>query len=213
MPVLVSALALVLLVGAGVGGYLLVNRGSQPSVPVAAHAAVHHTTSTSIAESTTTTSSVALSTSTTLAVPSAPTQAEINDVMSRTVVASNPSINFGPEPNSEPLTISDGRGGLLTAVIGMHTFSADGHGQLVFFFHNTTYLGTDAAYESATIKSVVSLATSEFDVSYASYSPNDPLCCPSLAPVIVRYTYNGSEFSPDGTPPRNGTPAAVMLRP
>jgi hypothetical protein len=38
-------------------------------------------------------------------------------------------------------------------------------------------------------------------VTNTSYAPSDPLCCPSLLPETVTYTWTGTALVPDGTPP------------
>jgi hypothetical protein len=38
-------------------------------------------------------------------------------------------------------------------------------------------------------------------VTNTSCAPSDPLCCPSLPPATVTYTWTGTALVPDGTPP------------
>src|SRR4051794_8387158 len=47
-----------------------------------------------------------------------------------------------------PTTVGDGGAGFLTAVPALRSPSADGHGWLVFFWHNQTFLGWDTDQET-----------------------------------------------------------------
>ncbi len=87
--------------------------------------------------------------------------------------------------------------GISGTVIG----SADGGGQWVFFFTGTTYLGTDTASASSFLSLAGSPGPGQIAVSYIAYAPADPLCCPTLPPVTITYTWNGSLVTPNGTPP------------
>lgn len=82
--------------------------------------------------------------------PAAPSKEEIRFVLAHTFLF--PSWQGGtPEsfgPSSQPVTVPDGKGGFLTAVVGTWKGSADGGGQLVFFWHNDRFLGIDSDYLS-----------------------------------------------------------------
>lgn len=96
-------------------------------------------------------------------------------------------------------------GGDFLAISGTAIESADGYNQWVFFFDGTSFVGTDTAAPSTSL----ALAGSGLDnagngvvrVSYANYAADDPLCCPSLAPVVITYTWDGTNLTPSGTPP------------
>ncbi|MGH2589113.1 MAG: LppP/LprE family lipoprotein [Dehalococcoidia bacterium] len=91
-----------------------------------------------------------------------------------------------------------------TTFIGLYGFrspSADGGPQWVFFFNGATFLGEDTAVPSNGLSLAGSPAPSQINVQYANYAPSDPLCCPSLPPVTITYTWNGVRVTPSGTPP------------
>ena len=92
-------------------------------------------------------------------------------------------------------------GQLLVAISGVRLGSADGSPQWVFFFLGTTYLGTDTAVPSPRLQLAGSPGPGQISVQYTSYAPGDPLCCPSLPPETVTYTWTGTALVPDGTPP------------
>lgn len=133
-------------------------------------------------------------------VSTAPTTAQVRAVMARTVEATHPGTHFALP--GTPLTIADGRGtGTLTAVVGTRYPTADAKGQLVFFWHNTTFIGWDSNYEKLSIVHVGSPAPGAFTISYAHYAKKDPLCCPSLQPVVVHSGWSGTMLISDGAPP------------
>ncbi len=74
-------------------------------------------------------------------------------------------------------------------------------GEMVFFFVDGDYIGTDTADPSGDIE-IVSSTDTETKVSYGIYGPADPDCCPSDGRTSVRYSWNGSELQPlDPIPP------------
>jgi hypothetical protein len=79
--------------------------------------------------------------------------------------------------------------------------TADGYTQWVFMFNGTTYLGTDTGRPSPQLWLSGSPAPGEVNITYENYAPNDPLCCPSLPPLTITYTWNGTTVTPNGTPP------------
>ena len=148
-----------------------------------------------------------------------PTAAQIADVLQRTVEVALPTEHFaGPVA---PVTISDGAGGGLTAVIAERTPHADSAGTLVFFWHNQQFLGWDADQEALRTLHVTSSGSGSFAVTYQQFGATDPLCCPSLPTVTVHYRWNGTGFRPDRPVPTTvyGTnnpythPVRVTLRP
>jgi|GEM_PF-2688108 len=92
-------------------------------------------------------------------------------------------------------------GSTFIAIAGSKIGTADGATQWVFFFNGTTYLGTDTAVPSPFLSLAGSPAPGQIEVKYVAYARNDPLCCPTLPPVIITYTWNGSTVTPNGTPP------------
>jgi hypothetical protein len=129
--------------------------------------------------------------------------------MARTVETGDEREHFVPEPGTAAdvaTTIADGFGGSLTAAIGQRFPTADGHGQLVFFWHNDHFLGWNSVYESMSILSLRSAAAGEFTVSYAHYAAADPACCPSLPPLSITYRFTGTKLVASGTPPNLPAP-------
>lgn len=92
---------------------------------------------------------------------------------------------------STPVTVGDGSGGFLTAVPALRNPSADGHGDLVFFWHNQSFLGWDTNEETWNV-AVRAKGTDAIEATYADYAPGDPACCPSLPPVTITYSWNGT---------------------
>jgi hypothetical protein len=128
-----------------------------------------------------------------------PPQYEINADLRRTVEVSDPSFSFLPD---ETVTVSDGNGGWLTAVHGTRNPTADGYGQLIFFWHNNQFIGYDATYESNQ-SSIADSGSGYFVISYAHYADRDPMSTPSLPNVNITYTWNGKSFTSSGSPPTN----------
>ncbi|MFE7214331.1 LppP/LprE family lipoprotein [Streptomyces sp. NPDC001698] len=129
--------------------------------------------------------------------------------MATTVETGDPSEHFAP--SSAPVTVADGSGGYLTAVIGTRSPSVDGYGQLVFFWHGTTFAGWDSSSESLAIQAITPGKPGTIRVTYAHYGPDDGLCCPSLPAVTIEHRWNGHGFTPSGMPPKRGEEAAVRL--
>jgi hypothetical protein len=115
---------------------------------------------------------------------------------------------------TKPLTIKDGRGtGTLTAVVGTRYPTADGLGQVVFFWHNTSFIGQSANYETTAVRALSSPAAGTFVISYAHYKASDPACCPTLKPLKVTYGWSGHILISNGVPPTMGTPVRVKYQP
>lgn len=106
---------------------------------------------------------------------------------------------------SRRVVVGDGRGGSLTAVIGVRMPTADGKGQLVFLFHNRAFIGWDSNRESPAIAGLRGAGTRRFSVRYVHYARHDALCCPSRRPVTVRYRWTGRRIVASGRPPNLGT--------
>jgi hypothetical protein len=139
---------------------------------------------------------------------SRPSVVEIGREMSRTVEVTYPHTHF--KAFLKPLTISDGQGGSLTAVVGVRYPTADAYGQLIFFWHNTRFLGWDARWESDYV-AVTSPRAGTFIATYPHYKETDPMSSPSLPNVRVVYRWNGKRLIAQGSPPLNGTPVMVKL--
>jgi LppP/LprE lipoprotein len=145
--------------------------------------------------------------------PAVPSLREISLELNRTVEIADQTTHFSAD--NQPVTVSDGAGGWLTAVIGVRFPTADGKGQLAFFWHNSTFIGLDTHTESFQINGISASGVSTFAVRYAHYAPTDPMCCPSLAPVTIEYHWNGHAMTPSGLPPghRAGETATITTLP
>ncbi len=140
-----------------------------------------------------------------------PALRDISLTMSRTVERGNTSTHFSAF--GDPVTVTDGAGGLLTAVVGVRFPTADGYGRLVFFWHGASFLGWNSIYESIVV-SVDAAGPATFALTYPHFAPGDPVCCPSLPAVKIMYRWNGSALVPDGSPPQGpGNPVAVESLP
>jgi hypothetical protein len=95
-------------------------------------------------------------------------------------------------------TIKDGRGtGTLTAVVGTRWPTADGKGQVVFFWHNRTFIGQSASYETTAVGKITSPAPGTF-----------------LKPLKVTYAWSGHILISNGVPPKMGpNPVRVKYQP
>ena len=135
-----------------------------------------------------------------------PTVQDISRAMTTTVAVFAPDSTCPFTAFSNPLTISDGRGGHLTAVLGACSkTTADAGTQLVFFWHDAPFLGWDSNRAAAFIKDLSSPSPGVFAVTYPHYALGDPFCCASLPQVTITYHWNGSGFSANGTPPDTNT--------
>lgn len=99
--------------------------------------------------------------------------------------------------NGKAVVVPDGRGGWITAIPTVRWHTADGYGQLVLFWHDTTFVGTDAltalpdlGQEAASV-GIVRGGKNTVVLQYARYKKTDAMCCPSLAPVKVAFHWNG----------------------
>lgn len=148
-------------------------------------------------------------TTTTAVAQRAPSAEAIAAIMRRTVLIDDAREYF--TPTSEPVTIAGGGGGFLTAVVGVHASNADGHGQLVFFWHGAQFLGWDTVSMRTQVNQVRPGGDGVFRVAYADYAPADGLCCPSLPPLTVSYRFDGRRLVASDLPPGGERPADVKL--
>jgi len=137
-----------------------------------------------------------------------PTYKAMRTQLSLVVEPIAPTMHFAP---GRPLTISDGHGGNLTAVIGSRFHAADGYGQLVFFWHGTRFIGRDRSRESMLIRRITSPRAGVFRITYDPYTPTDAACCPSRSPVTVTYSWAGSKFVILGRPPGGASVAGRVF--
>jgi LppP/LprE lipoprotein len=142
----------------------------------------------------------------------APSVADIGLEMSRTVESTDRTEHFTAKGN--PVTVSDGVGGWLTAILGSRFPTADGYGQLVFFWHNATFVGWDTMMESTQIIRLGTPGVAALLVEYPSYAPLDAACCPSQPPRTIVYRWNGARLAASGLPPghhANEAPTIMTL--
>jgi hypothetical protein len=149
---------------------------------------------------------------TTTTTSSSPYPQFVTSAMTRTVEVDLPGEHF--IPSGDPVSTPDGAGGTLQAIVGIRTPTADGKGQLVFFFHNNAFVGWDADREALSVLGIEAAGPRSFKVTYANYGPNDPLAGASLPPAVVTYTWNGHRMSPTTTPPPGvyGNSTATAIR-
>jgi hypothetical protein len=138
----------------------------------------------------------------------------ITAAMRRTVEVDFPSEHF--KPSGEVASTRDGAYGTLIAAVGIRTPTADGKGQLVFFFHNDAFVGWDADREAMSVFRIEAAGPRSFKLTYANYGANDPLIGASLPPAVVTYTWNGHRMGPTTTPPPgvygNATANAIRVK-
>jgi len=139
-----------------------------------------------------------------------PTRPQIDEIMKRTVEVRDRSEHFAPLGRLLEVTVGDGDGGSLTAVLGTRFPTADAYGQLVFFWHDGRFIGWNSRYEAIAVVSIRAVGAS-VQVRFAHYKKTDAFCCPSLHPVAVSYRWVGTRLVASGTPPRNLGLAAVRL--
>ncbi|HEV7191613.1 MAG TPA: LppP/LprE family lipoprotein [Jatrophihabitantaceae bacterium] len=118
-----------------------------------------------------------------------PTANQIREVMKSTEEIGTPGEYFAP--TGHPVTVDDGRGGTLTAAIGSRTPNADGHGMVVFFWHDATFISWDSTTEATTTDAIASAGSGEVRVTYDNYATHDAACCPSLPPATVTFQWSG----------------------
>jgi hypothetical protein len=92
------------------------------------------------------------------------------------------------------VTVGDGSGGYLTAVPALRNPSADGHGSLVFFWHNQRFVGWDTNMETWNVQ-VRSGGSDTIDAKYPVYAKGDAACCPSLPPITITYRWGGDALT------------------
>jgi LppP/LprE lipoprotein len=132
---------------------------------------------------------------------SAPSKSQISFRLSHTIEVGSKGTHF--KAVGKPKTIKDGRGtGTLTAVVGVRYPTADGFGQIVFFWHDRVFDSQSSRYETTAVDTINSLAPGTFVIRYARYRKSDPMCCPTLKPLKVSYGWSGHILISNGVPPR-----------
>jgi hypothetical protein len=121
-------------------------------------------------------------------------QSVLVSVMGATTEKDDAGQHFVPFPFQ--IVTRDDEGGYLQAVGASRFPTADGLGQLVFFFHNGKVVGLNSNVEVTAIRSIQAAGTGKFVITYANYRPTDVMVNPTLPPQSVTYTWNGSAFTP-----------------
>ncbi len=117
--------------------------------------------------------------------PVVPTRAEIQDVMHGYHEAGMTQETY--RPLWKTVTRSDSHGVVDTAVVGMRWPTADGLGQVVFFFAGKRFLGVNSTKEVYAVSQIRAVGEGVFAVTYANYKPTDPAVDPTLPPYTVDY--------------------------
>ena len=123
----------------------------------------------------------------------------VREAMQHTVETLDRSVRF--EPKMLQVSVGDGAGGTLTAAVGHRVPTADGKGQLVFFFHNDTFINWDASQEAVSILKVEATATGDILVTYANLAPSDPIIGASLPPAKITVRWDGRRMRPSSSLP------------
>jgi LppP/LprE lipoprotein len=142
--------------------------------------------------------------------PPVPSASDIASEMARTVEIDDPSTNF--EPIGEPVTVSDGESGTLTAAIGRRSPSGDGTGQLIFFWHNTSFLGWHSDREATRFGGLSGVGPRHISAVVNVFGPTDPLCCPTLPPVAISYQWIGQRIVPSAPLPKGAVAPTRVKR-
>jgi hypothetical protein len=90
---------------------------------------------------------------------------------------------------------------IATAAVGVRWPTADGYGQIVFFFEGRQFVGLASSDEATAVLKVVPAGANAFRVTYANYKSSDPLVDPSLPPVTITYRLTSSGVSPSASLP------------
>lgn len=120
--------------------------------------------------------------------------------MRHTFEVAHPSEHFKPETTVATL---DRASGTLLAVEGVRTPTTDGKGQLIFFFHNDTFVGWDANREAVSVLDLKAarVEDGQITVTYANLGPKDPIIGASLPPVTITYRWDGRRIVANRPPP------------
>lgn len=121
------------------------------------------------------------------AAPAGPPLAKVRRVMAHVHEIQNPAETFRPTGSPVALRLKSGR--VLSAVIGVRSPTADGYGQLVFFFLDRKFVGLSSQVEATAIRSLVAGAPHQFRVGYATYAPGAPTYAPRSKPLWISYRW------------------------
>ncbi|PSR22759.1 MAG: hypothetical protein C7B45_05340 [Sulfobacillus acidophilus] len=116
-----------------------------------------------------------------------PSAAQIAKVMHSYRERGVPGETYTPSLNSLTTTPTPSGHGMDAAVIGGRFPTADGYGQLVFFFDDGRFVGLNSPDEAVAVEKLSAAGPGAFRVTYASYTPHDALDDPTLSPVTITY--------------------------
>jgi hypothetical protein len=119
-------------------------------------------------------------------------------VMARTVPTDNPS-NEHFVPTGVSLAVPDGVSGQLTAAVGVRSGTGDGGGQVVFFWHDGTFIGWNSNHQSFKL-GIEAAGTASIQVTYLYLNPGEAACC-ATGQASVTYHWDGSQLLASGDPP------------
>jgi hypothetical protein len=156
------------------------------------------------------------------ALPIVPSPQMIATVMAHTYPVGTQDIGLPQDgffPTSAPVTVPDGTGGWLTAVVGSWRGSADGGGQAVFFWHNTQFVGWSDP--RMVLFPQVRAAGSSILISYPEWPPGEGFAqwtdhLDSAPQVLIQYTWsNGRVWTNpwNAVPPNTDTAPALEYLP
>jgi hypothetical protein len=77
-----------------------------------------------------------------------------------------------------PITVGDGAGHTITAVVGVRWPTADAKGQLIFFWHDRRFIGWAPTTEAYAMNLDPPHAVGKIVVDFALYPHGTPMCCP-----------------------------------
>jgi hypothetical protein len=103
--------------------------------------------------------------------------------------------------------VPDGHGGWLTAVPAVRWPTADGFGQVVLFWHDRTFIGSETLARlpslgpEAAALAIVKAGPDRIVIRFARYRPSDAMCCPSLRPIEIVYSWNGRSLRASASVP------------
>jgi hypothetical protein len=94
---------------------------------------------------------------------------------------------YTPFMNTLTMTARESGSGMDVAVVGGRYPTADGYGQLVFFFDDGRFVGLNSHDEAVAVEKVAAAGPGAFRVTYARYTPQDALDDPTLPPLTITY--------------------------
>jgi hypothetical protein len=134
-----------------------------------------------------------------------PTPAAVAAVLARAEEVGTPSEHL--RQWGQAVTVSDGSGGWLTAVPAVRYPTADGYGQYVLFWHDTTFVGSDnltplpnLGPEAVSLR-IAATGPDRITVRFARYRKTDPMTHPSLPPGYVTYRWARGRLVASGPVP------------